>query len=134
MFKKNPTGHGFKVVDHGTIRPRGEDAIEHCQDIAGRFDELKTLEPKYVLIERYQFRQGKTPHLTAMKAYSIGKLVMAIGAIVAQFSESTIRMVNGHKTKGQAQYVAASYGITIASEHAKDAISMGSYWIGKNLP
>jgi len=134
LFKKNPTGHGFKVEEHGTIHPRGDDAIEHCQDIAGQFERLKALGPEYVIIERYHFKRAKTAYQTQMQAYSIGKLVLATGAIIAQFSETTLRMVNGHKTKAQAKLVAASYGVTKGSEHSRDAISMGSYWIANNLP
>ena len=134
LFKKNPTGHGFKIEEHGTIRPRGDDAIERCQDIAGQFERLKALDPEYVIIERYHFKRAKTAYQTQMQAYSIAKLVLGIGAIVAQFSGSSLRMVNGHKTKAQAKLVAASYGVTKGSEHSCDAISMGSYWIANNLP
>jgi len=119
----------IKVPGYGTLRPKGADWVERCQNIPALIKEMiidsLLIKPAYVLIEQPYLGPKSNPK-------SILQLGIGTGVILAQFSDAKVRFVKGHKTKAKAIPICMELNIGKASNDCRDSISQGAYWIQKN--
>ena len=125
MFAVPSPGARPELAGFGTLRPKGEDFLDRCHDTASRLPGAVGQAPDRIVVERPFLRPE------AGQGQSILKLGISAGAILGAFPGIPWALCSGHKTKARADLYARAYGAEAGSEHARDAVSMGHYWISK---
>jgi len=123
---------GVHLSHSSTFKTKGENELQKCQYIAHRLSDFitedsETMHFRHVVIERPFIPPQVNNNM-------VRPLMVSIGAVCAAFSDSRLHYCSGHKTKKKAAFVLEKYNIeTRTSEHQRDALSLGDYWIHKHL-